>query len=85
MENKIEQIIAKLRDMYKYTNEYKELFNSDARVILVVKNGSFDIKEIIFGTYDKISVNNKRVFYEPEFGFTKVLIEYNGFDELLKV
>jgi hypothetical protein len=42
MENKIEQIIAKLRDMYKYTNEYKELFNSDARVILVVKNDSMN-------------------------------------------
>ena len=85
MENFINQIIAKVRDMYKYTSEYKTILGQPARVLVDECNGTYTVREIIFGKYDTISINDKRIFYEPQHGFTKVLIEYNGMDNLLKM
>ena len=85
MENLVNQIIAKVREMYKYTAEYKELMNEDAKVILDEHNGTYTVREIVFGKHTTLSINNKRVFYQPEHGFSKVLIEYNSMNELLNM
>lgn len=83
MENFVNQIIAKVRDMYKYTSEYKNILAQPAKITVEEVNGVYTVKEIIFGKNDIISINDKRVFYEPMYGFTKVLIEYDGMKTLL--
>lgn len=85
MESFVNQIIAKVRDMYKYTSEYKNILALPARVIVDEVNGTYTVSEIIFGKDDIISINDKRVFYEPRYGFTKVMVEYNGMENLLKM
>ncbi len=85
MENFVNQIIAKVRDMYKYTSEYTTILNQPAKIIVEEVNGTYTVREIIFGKNDVISINDKRVFYEPMYGFTKVMIEYDGMASLLKL
>ena len=85
MENFVNQIIAKVRDMYKYTSEYKTILAQPARVLVDEENGTYTVREIIFGKNDVISINDKRVFYEPMYGFTNVMMEYDGMESLLKM
>ena len=85
MENFVNQIIAKVRDMYKYTSEYKTILAQPARVLVDEVNGTYTVREVIFGKNDVISINDKRVFYEPMYGFTKVMMGYDGMESLLKV
>ena len=85
MENFVNQIIAKVRDMYTYTSEYKTILAQPARVLVDEVNGTYTVREIIFGKNDVISINDKRVFYDPMYGFTKVMLEYDGMENLLKM
>lgn len=85
MENFVNQIIAKVRDMYKYTSKYKTILAQPARVLVDEEDGTYTVREIIFGKNDVISINDKHVFYEPMYGFTKVMMEYDGMESLLKM
>ena len=62
MENFVNQIIAKVRDMYKYTSEYKTILAQPARVVVDEVNGVYTVREIIFGKNDVISINDKHYF-----------------------
>ena len=85
MEDKIKQIMTKVRDMYKYMDDNSSIFKNLYRVIVCEEDGQLVIKEVVFGTYDKIYVDTKKIFYSPQHGFSKVLIQYNGWDELLSL
>ena len=44
MENFVNQIIAKVRDMYKYTSEYKTILAQPARVLVDEVNGTYTVR-----------------------------------------
>ena len=85
MEEKIKQIMTKVRDMYKYMNDYSAIFKNLYKVIVCEEDGQLVIKEVVFGTYDKIYVDTKKIFYIPQYVFSKVLIQYNVLDELFSL
>ena len=52
MEEMIKQIMTKVRDMYKYMNDYSAIFKNLYKVIVCEEDGQLVIKEVVFGTYD---------------------------------
>lgn len=83
MENKIKQIIEKVRQMYKYIDEYKSLLSAEASIHLSEKSGEIILENITFNYYDRLIIADDCIVYVPEHGQSKKLIAYNGWDELL--
>ena len=88
MEKLIFDVIAKVRDMYKYDTEYKRLLSSNPRIDIYIdeKENTLVLRSLRFGTYDEICVYSDKIKYVSDDGRTeRTLCEYNNFMALLSL
>ena len=85
LEQKIKQIIKKVRDMYKYDLNLKDILKMDAVIKLDETCGEIILSSISFNYYDKLLVSTDGIYFIPEHGHGYHLIKYNNFDELLEL
>ena len=83
MEELILRIIAKVRQMYKYDNRFKDILDQNAAVELREKDGKLESASIQFCWYDMIIVCNGRIVYKPEYGCDQVLYTYDNFENFI--
>ena len=82
----IMEIIDKVRELFKYQPDYRNIINQKASIILGETSGGLIIRSITFDYYERIFVTSSSITLDDEHGTTrKVLYEYNGFDELLRL
>lgn len=81
------EIIAKVRDMYKYDSEYKEILKNRPEIKLKeTKNGEFELNSIHFTDgYSSIYIGSKSIWFDPYRGENKTLVTYSNLEELLKI
>lgn len=87
MDKQICEIIAKVRQMFKYDKRFKDILKIPALVhCCETKNNGVELTNIIWSFYgDQIIVGKHRIVYSPEHGNTEELITYKNFDELLNM
>ena len=83
---KINEIIAKVREMYKYDNRVNKLVLKKAKVELLEDiNGNLDLMSIDFSDFDILSIYNNRIVFFPDSGGSETLLKYKNWDELLSL
>ena len=86
MENKIKTIIQKVRDMYKYDPDKKEVVAHKASVeFKETKNGDIALHSITFSWYDNIYVYDTGIIYSPDHKNARKILEYKDWDELINM
>ena len=80
----IKRIIAKVRSMYKYNQEYSELLSLRADISLDEnENGDINLSSICFKYYGSFYISPTRIIHTKEDGRRTIVITYNGWDALL--
>ena len=85
MEEKILAIIEKIRNMYRYDPNCRDLVKNDPEVSLKVVGDKISIADISWQWYSSIYATEEKITFHPEHGNARTLIEYNGWDALLKL
>lgn len=88
MEKLIFDVIAKVREMYKYDTEYKKILSSNPRIDVYIdeKENTLVLRSLRFGTYDEVCVYQDKIKYVSDDGRTeRTLCEYNNFIDLLNL
>ena len=85
MEQLIVDIITKVRRMYKYDSNIKDIVAQTAKATLVERNGKLVLAHIDFNYYDKVCVSSNSITYHPEHGYPQKLITYRDFYHLLEL
>ena len=85
LEQKIKQIIKKVRQMYKYDPDLKNILKMDAVIKLDETCGEIMLSSISFNYYDKLLVRSDGIYFIPEHGNGYHLLKYNNFNELLEL
>lgn len=89
--NEIENIIAKVRSMYKYDPKYRDVLREKASVELEEDDKGLNLTRIHFHGregWDDIYVTDKNIKYYPYEARERdvvTLAEYDGFDALLEM
>lgn len=83
----INDLITKLRTILGHNPRFRDLMTKSPSVKLSydVDNGTYKIEEIKFPDWDRVAAYPFGCFFEPEHGDNEKLIEYETFDELLKI
>ena len=87
MDKQICEIIAKVRQMFRYDKRFKDILKTPASVhCSETKNNEIELTSIIWCFYGyQIIVGKHRITYSPEHGNTEELTTYKNFDELLNM
>lgn len=86
MEEKVKQIIKKVRNIYKYDETYRKIIERKANVNLSEDdNGNIQLKSISFSWYDEILVSKSGIIFKPSYGENKIILKYSSFEELLEM
>lgn len=85
MEEKILAIIEKIRNMYRYDPNCRDLVQNDPSISLKLIKGKLSIDCISWQWYSSIYATEERITFHPEYGNARTLVEYNGWDALLKL
>ena len=85
MEEKIMQIIEKVRSISKYNPDIKQLVRADSKVTLVEFDGELMLESISFSCYDTLIVTQHSITLILEHGTRKVLFKYDGWNGLLEM
>lgn len=86
MEEKILAIIEKIRNMYRYDPNCRDLVKNAPDISLkLIKGNKLSIDCISWQWYSSIYATEKQITYHPEHGNARTLIKYNGWDALLKL
>lgn len=85
MEQKIKNVISKVRELLGNSKEYKDFLKYDARVEILEKKGELEIFQIKIGYYDNIVITEKELYFLPERQGPVTLLKYDGYDELLEL
>ena len=80
----IAKIIATVRNLLSLFPEYSETISKNASIQLREENGTVVLSSISFRWYDKILVTDTNVTFIPNRGESKIIIEYESFDDLLR-
>lgn len=79
------KIINKVREIGKYNPDIKDIICNKGHVTLTENNQTLKVDSIEFFNYDKVIVTNKGIYFHSEYGKTKTILEYNGWDKLLSM
>ena len=84
MEELLENVTSKVREIFKYNPELREVVDHTAQVYVSEnKDGKFEIDYLKFCFYDDVvTVSKTEIEHHLEYG-VKTLFKYNGWDELL--
>lgn len=83
---KINEIIAKVRAIYKYDNRVNKLMTKKAKVeVWEESNGSLRLSIIEFIDHDILTIYNNRIIFFPYSGGDETLLKYKNWDELLNL
>lgn len=83
---KINEIITKVRAMYKYDNRVNKLLLKRAKVeVWEGTNGSLELSSIEFNDYDILTIYNNRIVFFPYSGGDETLLKYKNWEELLNL
>ena len=86
MEEKILDIIKKIREMYRFDKRYKNILIANPHIALKLNTkGNVVLDYISWNNYDSICATEKHITFHGEHGAKDTLIEYNGWDALLKL
>lgn len=86
IDQKINEIVQKVRDMYKYDTRFRDhVLKDPIKVAMSYDSDKCEstIVAITFMGYDSISVTDKSITFCPEHGRHETLIRYNSFDDLI--
>ena len=82
----IKQIIAKVRQIYKYDETYKEIVSRNPSIHLSeTRDGEIQLDSIRFSWYDSMLISKSGIWYTPSYGDTKAILKYRSFEEFLKL
>lgn len=81
----INQIISKIRNIYRYHPKYKNILKQKAIIDLSETDDGIILSSISFNDWDRITLSNTNVVYHPEYGDWEVLLEYTSWDEFLQL
>ena len=81
------RIIARVREKFGNEERYRSLLDLSANIYFMEERetGNIELVKIEFQYYDKIQILKDRVEYVPEHGYSKVLMCYSTWKDILKV
>lgn len=85
MENQIKEIVKKVRQMYKYDEVIGGIVSQPFEAHVSEIGENLQLTKIRFCWYDRLEITSGMIIYYPELRNGKVLLKYNGFEELLKL
>lgn len=86
MDEILNKIIVKVRQMYQYDMLLREITNSNAVIRLVEKDGTIRLNYVTFGCKSgDITVTEEKVTYTSAEGSQRTLISYETWEEFLNL
>lgn len=82
---KIRQIIGKVRQIFKYDLMLKKLIVVHPKILFNEdEKGNIVLQYILFSNYyDKLEITSTKICFKEDGKETKVVIEYNDWDDIL--
>lgn len=81
---KVSQIIEKVRSMYKYDKEISKVLATNAQVKYFEEKGELKLVDILFDNYDVVCITKNKITF-TQYGRSRVLIEYDNFENILNL
>lgn len=81
------EIIARVREKFGNEERYRSLLDLSANIYFMEDReiGEIELYKIEFEYYDKIQILEDRVVYIPEHGYSKVLMCYSTWKDILRM
>lgn len=82
----VKLIISLVRKRYKYDTLLQNIVSQSAQISFCEqKDGSIELNSISFDFYDRLTIYSKNIYFSPEHGPGRSILEYQNWEELLKI